>query len=223
MVPIVSFIGWHNSGKTTIIQEVVKHLKQQNFRVAVIKSTKETEIEFDRPGTDTDLYRKAGADAVALMAPDQFILMTSQQDESLLTLIHRYFNHYDIVIGEGFKHERKIPKIEVTRGGAEPLKDQVYRVIATVTDQQIPGDFVFKPDESREIAEFIINKFLVEKNKYDEKALLLVNGKKIPMKGFVQEALAGTVAGFVQSLKQTGDIADIELFIQYSPHDILHK
>lgn len=226
MVPIITFIGWHNSGKTTIIQEVVRHLKEENLRVAVIKSTKHTGIEFDRPGSDTDVYRKAGADAVTLIAPDQFVLMTAKQDDendgNLLSLVHRYFYQYDIVIGEGFKHERKIPKIEVIREGAEPLGEQTHRVIATVSDQQVPGDVVFRPDETRRIAEFIMNKFLVEENKYEETVLLFVNGKKIPMKRFVQDALAGTVYGFVHSLKQTGDIADIELIIQVD-RDEIHR
>jgi molybdopterin-guanine dinucleotide biosynthesis adapter protein len=220
MVPIVSFIGWHNSGKTTIIREVVRHLKQQGLRVAVIKSTKESGIEFDRPGTDTDIFRAAGADAITLMAPDQFVLITSRQTDNLITLIHRYFNNYDIVIGEGFKHERKIPKIEVTREGLEPLADQVHRVVATVTDLPMKGEFVFKPSESQELAEFIMKKFVEDENKYAERALLFVNGKKIPMKGFVQDALAGTVQGFIRSLKQTEDIADLELIVKYTADDI---
>ena len=226
MVPIISFVGWHNSGKTTVVQEVVRHLKQENLRVAVIKSTRETGIEFDRPGSDTDVYRKAGADAVTLIAPDQFVLMSSRHGDenggNLLSLVHRYYHQYDIVIGEGFKHERKIPKIEIIREGGEPLGDKVHRIIATVSDQQVPGDVVFRPDETRRIAEFIMNKFIVEENRYEEKALLFVNGKKIPMKRFVQDALAGTVYGFVDSLKQTGDIADIELIIQVD-RDEIHR
>jgi len=219
MVPIVTFIGWHNSGKTTLIQEVVRHLKQMNLRVAVIKSSKHSGIEFDRPGTDTDVFRQAGADAVTLMAPDQFVMMTAPQDDNVLTLIHRYFNQYDIVIGEGFKHERKIPKIEVTRRGFEPMADTVHRVIATVTDQPLTGENVFRPDESGKLAEFIARKFITEENKYAERALLFVNGRKIPMKGFVQDALAGTVKGFIQSLKQTGEVSQVELLIQYTGED----
>lgn len=226
MVPIISFIGWHNSGKTTIIQEVVRHLKQENLRVAVIKSTQQTGIEFDRPGTDTDAYRKAGADAVTFIAPDQFVLMTSRDDDvderNLLSVVHRYFHRYDIVLAEGFKHVRTIPKIAVIREGAEPLGENVYRVIATVSDGQKAGDLVFRPDETRRIAEFIMNKFLVEENKYEETVLLFVNGRKVPMKRFVQDALAGTVYGFVHSLKQTGDIADIELIIQVD-RDEVHR
>lgn len=214
MVPIISFIGWHDSGKTTIVSQVVAHLKEKGLRVAVIKSTKHTDIEFDQPGTDTDTYRKAGADAVTLMAPDQLIMFSSRPDLNMIALAHRYFHDCDIVIGEGFKHERKIAKIEVTRGDADLLHDQVNGVIATVTDRNLSGDYIFRPEESKEIAEFIIKRFIEEKKGQEENALLLVNGNKVPMKGFVQDALAGTIQGFVKTLKQTGDIQEIDVKIK---------
>ena len=215
MVPIITFIGWHNTGKTTIVSQVVEHLRERGLRVAVIKSTKHTGIEFDRPGTDTHTYRKSGANAVSLMAPDQFIILSDRPDMNLTALVHRFFIDFDIVIGEGFKHDTKIPKIEISTGDAEPLRDQVKRVIATVTDRQLQGDNVFKIEDSREIADFIIKKYIDNEKRNGEIALLLVNGKKVPMKGFVQEALAGTVHGFVRTLKQTGeDIEEIDIKIR---------
>ncbi len=214
MVPIVSFIGWHDSGKTTFTREVVTHLKEKGLRIAVIKSTKHTGIEFDREGSDTDSYKQAGANAVTLMAPDQMILMSAKPELNIIALVHRYFHDYDIVIGEGFKHERKIAKIEVTRGDADLLKDQVNGVIATVSDRNISGDYVFRPDESKEVAEFIIKRFIEDKRGKEEQVLLLVNGKKVPLKGFVQDALAGTVHGFVKTLKQIGEIEEIDLKIK---------
>ena len=214
MVPIVSFIGWHDTGKTTFAREVVTQLKESGLRVAVIKSTKHTEIQFDQEGSDTDSYKKAGADAVTLMAPDQMVLMSTRPDLNLIAIVHRFFHDYDIVIGEGFKHERKISKIEVARGDADLLKDQVHGVIALVTDQTRSGDYVFRPDESREVAEFIIKKFIKNEKRKEEQALLLVNGKKIPLKSFVQDALVGTVYGFVKTLKNTGEIEEIDLKIR---------
>jgi molybdopterin-guanine dinucleotide biosynthesis protein B len=214
MVPIVSFIGWHDSGKTTFAREVVTQLKERGLRVAVIKSTKHTDIQFDQEGSDTDNYKKAGADAVTLMAPDQMVLMSTKPDLNLIAMVHRFFHDYDIVIGEGFKHERKIAKIEVTRGNTDLLKDQVNGVIAIVTDQTRSGDYIFRPDETSEVAEFIIKKFIKNEKRRDEKALLLVNGKKNPLKDFVQDALVGTVYGFVKTLKHTGDIEEIDLKIK---------
>jgi len=214
MVPIVSFIGWHDSGKTTFAREVVTHLKEKGLRVAVIKSTKHTDIEFDRKGSDTDKYKKAGADAVTLLAPDQMVMMSASPDLNLIALVHRFFYDFDIVIGEGFKHERKIAKIEVATGDADLLKDQVNGVIAIVTERTISGDYIFRPNESKEVAEFIIKRFIEDKRRREEQALLLVNGKKVPLKDFVQDALAGTVHGFVKTLKQTGEIEEIDLKIK---------
>lgn len=214
MVPVVSFIGWHDSGKTTLVKDVVAHLKKLGLRVAVCKSTKHTGIEFDRQGTDTDIYRQAGADAVTLIAPDLMILTTANPEMSLIDLVYRYFHDYDIVIGEGFKHERKINKIEVIRGDAELLRDQVTNVVATVADRRLSGDHVFKPEQSREIAEFIVARYIENPRARKENTLLLVNGKKVPMKGFVQDALAGTIHGFVKTLKQTDGLREIEVKIK---------
>jgi len=214
MVPIVSFIGRHDSGKTTFVREVVTHLKEKGLRVAVIKSTKHTDIEFDREGSDTDLYKKAGADSVTLIAPDQMIIMSDKPDSNLIGIVHRFFLNYDIVIGEGFKHERHIAKIEVIRDDSDPLKDQVNGVIAVVTDQSISRDYIFRPDESKEVTDFIVKKFIEKKKANEEQVLLLVNGKKIPLKSFVQDALASTVHGFVESLKQTGNMQEIDLKIR---------
>ncbi|NOQ46316.1 MAG: molybdopterin-guanine dinucleotide biosynthesis protein B [Desulfobulbaceae bacterium] len=217
MPPIISFIGWHNSGKTTLASQVVSHLKSRDYSVAVIKSTKETNIIFDRPGTDTHTYSEAGADTVTLIAPDQMVMMTKNPDINLTSLAHRYFADMDIVVAEGFKQERHIAKIEVSRGDTELLRDQVTGVIAVATDRQISGDYIFRLDESFEIADFIEKRFLNEADRTTERTTLLVNGSKVPLKDFIQESLAGTVAGFVHSLKATHDMREIELRIHLTP------
>ena len=214
MPQIVTFIGWHDSGKTTLATQVVSHLKEAGYRVAVIKSSKETGIVFDTPGTDTDKHRQAGADSILFIAPDQMVLMTGNSNHSLITLAHRYFSDVDIVIGEGFKQARHVAKIEVYRSNDQRLQDRVSGVIAVATDQDIAGDYVFRLHESREIASFIEKRFLQEPRRGAERASLLVNGNKIPLKKFVQESLAGTVTGFVKSLKSTENIQEIELRIK---------
>jgi molybdopterin-guanine dinucleotide biosynthesis protein B len=214
MIPIVSFIGWHDAGKTTIVGKVIDHLKQMNLRVGVIKSTQHTDIVFDKPGSDSDAYRKAGAATVALLAPDQIFMISGAPRLKLVEIAHRYFHDVDIIIGEGFKNEPGIKKIEVTRKTDSLLRDTVSGVIAVVTDQPLAGDFVFRSDQSQEIAQFIRRRMLDEPPRRKMLAVLYVNGRKIPMKDFVQEALAGTVNGFVRSLKKTDNIQDIDLTIK---------
>lgn len=214
MPQIVTFIGRHNSGKTTLATQVVKHLKESGYRVAVIKSSKETGISFDKPGTDTDKHRQAGADSILFVAPDQMVLMTQNNNLSLTTLAHRYFPEVDIVIGEGFKTAGHVAKIEVIRDAGELLRSQVTGVIAVATDQNIAGDYIFRLNESREIASYIEKRFLQDAGKEEEKVSLLVNGNKIPLKESAQDALSGTVSDFVKSLKFTDDVREIELRIK---------
>ncbi len=229
MPPIVSFIGWHNSGKTTLASQVVRHLHNRGYTVAVIKSTKEHNIDCDQEGTDTEIYRRNGAAGVMLVAPDQMLIRTPSQEKNLPALVHRYFADVDIVIAEGFKHARRIAKVEVNRGEEkELLRDQVTGVIAVATDRRLVGDYVFRLDESRELADFLEKRFLAGEKVVPERVSLLVDGKKIILKDFVQDILANTVSGLVSSLKVTDKPDTIELRIQFgkdirNPADRMEK
>ncbi len=214
MTAIVSFIGWHDSGKNTLAAQVVTHLKGNGLRVAVIKSTGRRNIAFADPGSDTFLHRRAGADAVLLSAPDQMVLQAEAQDLSLTTLAHRYFADADIVIGEGFKDARQVAKIEVISDPEQQLRKEVTGVIAVATDLNVSADYVFRLNEAAEIAEFIHKRFIVNEKKRADKTALLVNGRKIVLKEFIQESLAGVVAGYVETLKINEDISEIELRIK---------
>ena len=214
MSAIVTFIGWHDSGKTALVSEVVKELKKLGYRVAVIKSSNVCGIEFDKPGSDTFMHKKAGADSVMLVAPDRMVLQTENRRLSLRTLAHRYFADADIVIGEGFKAARKVAKVEVISNPEQRIREKVHGVIAVATDLEgIAGDYVFRLDEAEEIALFLQKRFLVGMAKR-ERTALLVDGNKIPIKSYIQEALAGTVEGFVKTLKIDRDMGEIELRIK---------
>lgn len=211
---VVTFIGWHDSGKTTLVKQVVAELTKMDYRVAVIKSSNDTGIQFDTPGTDTSLHKEAGADSVMLVAPDQMVLQTKNSGLSLRTLAHRYFPDVDIVIGEGFKTAKKIPKIEVFRNLDQRLRDEVQGVIAVATNLTgVEGNYVFGLDQAAEIARFIEKRFITRKSG-KETTVLLVNGNKVPIKDYIQEVLAGTVHGFVKTLKLDKEITAIELRIK---------
>ena len=164
MPPVVSFVGWHNSGKTTLTRQVVTHLKAMGFRVGVIKSTKETGIKVDQPGTDTALYKATGADAVALLAPDQLIIQRMPTQQELIHLVPLIFADMDIVIAEGFKQASQVAKIEVRRDTKAPwIHQQVDGVVAVASDlplDHLTGMHCFGIEQSKELAEFIVRHFL---------------------------------------------------------------
>ncbi|MDX9834681.1 MAG: molybdopterin-guanine dinucleotide biosynthesis protein B [Desulfobulbus sp.] len=153
---VVCFIGWHNSGKTTLVSRVVALLKARGHRVAVIKSTKEQGLLGEPPQADTALHRRAGADAVALVAPDQFLLRTAPPTEDLMSLVLRYFNDMDFVLAEGFKRATKVMKIEVRRDAQAPLLcEQVANVVGVVTDQAVDKGLVFAVDDIAALVDWI--------------------------------------------------------------------
>jgi molybdopterin-guanine dinucleotide biosynthesis protein B len=214
MTAIVSFIGWQDSTKNTLAAGVVTHLQRMGLRVAVIKSSDKSDIRFDTPGTDTFVHRRAGAEEVMLVAPDQMVLLATAKQLSLTTLAHRYFPDADIVIGEGFKEARQIAKIEVITNPEQQLRREVSGVIAVATDLDISADYVFKLNEAAEIADFIRKRFIDDERKRPDKTALLVNGRKIVLKRFIQDSLAGVVAGYIESLKINEELKDIELRIK---------
>jgi molybdopterin-guanine dinucleotide biosynthesis adapter protein len=214
MAAIITFIGWHDSGKTTLATQVVTELTQLGYRVAVIKSTSDEGIQFDTPGTDTYKHKAAGAESVMLVAPDQMVLQARNSELSIRTLAHRYFPEVDLVIGEGFKTAKRIPKIEVFKDIDQKLREEVHGVVAVATDlEDVTGEYVFRLDAARDIALFIEKRYLRSKGRA-ENTTLLVNGEKIPLKDFVQDALAGTIQGFIKTLKLNKDMKEIELRIK---------
>ncbi|WP_417910196.1 molybdopterin-guanine dinucleotide biosynthesis protein B [Candidatus Electronema sp. PJ] len=158
---IVTFIGWHSCGKTTLVAQVVRQLKERGYRVAVVKSTKDSGLFPDQEGTDTAIHRQAGADAVALVAPDQLCLTVHDQAKDLAAIAQRFFADMDIVIGEGFKEAEAVPKIEVVRGPGPRLRGQVNGVIAVASDCGLLEENSFGLHESSSLVDFLEKRFLL--------------------------------------------------------------
>ncbi len=190
MPPIISFIGWHNSGKTTLANRVVGLLKAKGYTVAVLKSTKETGIETESARTDTAIHWHAGADSVALVAPDQLIIRSRQPRLDPVTLAHRYFSEMDLVVAEGFKHTAGIAKIEVRRDASAPLlRDQVDNVIATATDLPCVQGRVFGLDQVEQLTDFILARLQPKRPPTTVYVHLRINGRSLPCPELVQRRL----------------------------------
>jgi molybdopterin-guanine dinucleotide biosynthesis protein B len=162
MIPILTFIGWHNSGKTTVVREVIRRLRAKGYKIAVIKSTEHKGLNIDIPGSDSYLYRKDGIESLALICPDEIITFQQNTGEDLKHLAFQLFPYVDLVIGEGFKHASGIPKIEVTRADEckEPLRDSISDVWAVVSDYEVSFDRVFSINQVAELTDFIEDNFL---------------------------------------------------------------
>ena len=102
-IPVISFVGDSGTGKTTLLEEVVKRLKQLGYRVGVIKHSHH-DFEIDIPGKDTWRLTKAGCDVVAISSPGKLAVLEQVDEELTLTQIETIVrDKVDIVLTEGYK------------------------------------------------------------------------------------------------------------------------
>jgi molybdopterin-guanine dinucleotide biosynthesis protein MobB len=111
-IPIISFVAKSGTGKTTLLEKVIKELKNRGLRIAVIKHAHEFEI--DHPGKDSWRHAQAGADIVAVSSEDKFALIEKRQKEMTLDEIASRISDVDLILTEGYKKENN-PKIKVIR------------------------------------------------------------------------------------------------------------
>lgn len=106
---VVSVIGYHNVGKTTFIEELVKRLIGKGYRVGYIKHDPKGHGLTDREGTDTERVFRV-AERVLLSSPGRITLWSRFEDDPL-KIGREFFKGFDILILEGYKSARGIPKV----------------------------------------------------------------------------------------------------------------
>lgn len=156
MIPVVSLVGYSNSGKTTVIVGLIRILKERACRVAVVKHAAHG-YTIDPPGTDSWHYAEAGADQVVIAGPKSFTLHEFYQEEKSLTQIMERIQGVDIVLVEGFKREPG-PKIEIYRHDYSPDRIPLTgQLLAIVSDVPIPGTLpCFSFQQLENLADFIV-------------------------------------------------------------------
>ncbi|CAD2079432.1 hypothetical protein GCM10007275_11630 [Jeotgalicoccus coquinae] len=95
--------GYKNTGKTTLILDFVKLLKQHGYTVAIIKHHHVEEIVPN--DTDTGRFYEAGADYTAFNMPGHSV-MTERPEKPLTVQLQRFQTEgVDFVLVEGYKKE----------------------------------------------------------------------------------------------------------------------
>ena len=126
----IAFVGSHNSGKTTLVLDLVPRLKAMGLTVGVIKHTSK-DVEDDVPGKDSHRHSLSGAATSVLVTPARTTARRRGPEEELDGLLAREFSSCDLVLVEGYK-TLPIPKIEVRRSGVSPVP--VEGALARVSD-----------------------------------------------------------------------------------------
>lgn len=158
---VISFVGSHDSGKTTLLTRLIPLLKRRGLRIGVVKHTHHHDFEIDRPGKDSYRLKQSGAEAVVIASDRKIVFVANHERRSWRELMP-CLNGLDVLLVEGDK-QSDLPKIEVYRNANRraPLYPKLKRVIAVCTDVPLATKRPqFRLSDVRGIADFVAERAL---------------------------------------------------------------
>ena len=215
MPVVLSIVGKSKVGKTTFLEKLIPEIKGRGYSVGTLKHDAHDHFEIDHEGKDTWRHREAGAQTVAISSPSRFALTKVTETElDIDTIIAAYFSKEDLVLTEGYKGGNKA-KIEICRKElqSEPLCSTADRLLAVVSDFSVSRDVPhFKLEDISGIADYIEDRFL--RKTTAPGMVLRLDGKKLPMKSFVQEFVMGGILGMIATLRGFENPSQIDISIR---------
>ncbi|NLY20474.1 MAG: molybdopterin-guanine dinucleotide biosynthesis protein B [Tissierellia bacterium] len=160
--------GTSNSGKTTIVEEIIIELGNRGYSVGSVKSIgcgkdddyhdSTDSFSIDRFGTDSYIHKEAGSKLVTTWAENETALIYPRRLEIEDIILN--YNH-DFLIIEGFK-KSGLPKV-ITGQSREDvnllMSDSVFAISGKISDEEseINGIKVYKTfEEVNELVDLIV-------------------------------------------------------------------
>jgi len=159
-IPILSFVGRSNSGKTTLIERVIPELVRAGYKVATVKHTGHG-FDLDTEGKDSWRHKRAGASSVVVLSKGSMAMFADVSDQMRVEDVRdRFLDHtYDLIIAEGWKHEG-YSKIMIIREQVGEIPLSTEGLLAVVSDKpvdlQVPR---FALDDILGISTLIMKRF----------------------------------------------------------------
>ena len=155
-IPVIAFAAYSGTGKTTLIEKLVRELKNRGLRLAVIKHDGH-KFEIDHEGKDSWRFAKAGADITVISSAEKTAYV--EQGELTLEQLLGMVQGVDLILVEGYKNEN-LPQIGIARaatGKGFPFEPEHF--IALVTDMEMDTDVpCFGLDDIVLVADYILER-----------------------------------------------------------------
>jgi len=208
---IVSIIGNSKSGKTTLIEKLIRELKSRGYRVATIKHAPQG-MTFDKPDKDSWRHIQAGSEATVITSQDRMVLIKPVASGITLGEIAQLLGEdYDIILTEGFK-QGNTPKIEAHRREAGPPLNNIKKLIAIATDEPLETKTrQFSLDDIKGLADLLEEGFIKPQS---ERFTLYVNNTPIALSAFPREFITNVLMAMASSLKGVGEVRSLEVFLK---------
>ncbi len=162
--PIVSIVGKSDSGKTTVVERLVRELVSRGYRVATCKHHVH-EIDIDVPGKDSWRHARAGAQVTMISSPTQFAVVRKVERERTMEEIAEAAGDIDLLVTEGFKRAGAV-RVEVSRRArSTELISAPDELAALVTDNDelhLDGVPAFGLDDTESLADFVERAYLAK-------------------------------------------------------------
>ena len=132
----IAVIGWKNSGKTTLVSNLVKFFDAQKIKVGVVKHAHHS-FDIDHPHTDSFKIRKSGAYKTTIISDNRLAYIEEKKDNEInLDKLINFNQGCDLIIFEGFKKIDSLEKIEVNlkNNNKDFLYESIKNVKLLVTD-----------------------------------------------------------------------------------------
>jgi len=211
MPPIVSIVGKSKSGKTTLVEGLVRELKSRGYRVGTVKHTPQG-MTFDEPDKDSWRHIQAGSEATVISAPDKVVLIKPvTQTLTLDEIAHLIGEDCDIILAEGFK-QSNAPKIEVHRREIGPPLSSVKKLIAIATDEPLETKVrQFSLQDIKALADLLEKGFIKPQR---ERTSLYVNNVPVPLTAFPKEIVSSVLLTMVSCLKGVGEVRSLDISLR---------
>lgn len=152
---LLAISGVKNSGKTTLITQLIPKLAEKQLKIATIKHDGHG-FTADIEESDSYRHKAAGAYATAVFSNNKYMVV-KDVPECHEAMIIEFFPEADLILLEGFKNS-DYPKIEIVRSdNSRASVCDPKTLVALVSDlplvvEKVP---VFGLNEIDEIAAFI--------------------------------------------------------------------
>ena len=107
---IIAVVGTKNTGKTTLVTKIVGELVNRGFKVGTVKHSHH---KFDLPERDTGKHKNAGAEIVAGIGSETFLVLKDQMELENVLIMMKFIKNLDFVVLEGLK-ESEYAKISTS-------------------------------------------------------------------------------------------------------------
>ena len=157
---IFAITGHKNTGKTNLLERVLKEMVSRGITVSTIKHAHH-DTDIDHPGRDSYRHRQAGASQVVLSTKNRWAIMTELRGspEAKLENIIKSMNPVQLILIEGYK-DNLYSKIETFRQEInKPLlarSNGTIKAVASDTsiqDLKVPN---FNLNDTKKITNFVL-------------------------------------------------------------------